>query len=348
MTSRFPTLAVLLGLTLLGEPSRADAQEDLPYTLDQLVRLIRSQAFPEARLLELVRESCLGFRPTSRAVVDSLLDAGGSQNLIESLQRGVCVKLTRVSVVPAEVDLAVGASRILRAEAMLEPDSVLIPNVPFEWMSEDTAVADVTSGLVLGKAQGEVRIVARTPNGEEGAARVRVTESNGGTVLPAAEDSSTQIVVGGKSVETATALGVVIPGGGEFYVGNRVKGAVVLAGAAAALAAGYLITSKDTLALTRDAPLPDCDTPGRCVYDPVSTTAEIEERRNLIAGAAVAGAFWLYGLIDGIRSAKKTKPATPLDSETEPLALSFVVAPRNGIRLGRDGNVELTFVRVRW
>lgn len=347
MTPRFPTLAVVFGLLLLGKPSPAHAQEDLPYTLDQLVRLIRSQAFPEARLLELVRESCLGFRPTSRAVVDSLLDAGGSQNLIESLQRGVCVKLTRVSVVPAEVDLTVGASRILRAEAMLEPDSVLIPNVPFEWLSEDTAVADVTSGLVLGKAPGEARIVARTPNGEVGAARVRVTETSGGDQLPAAEDTS-EFVASRKSVATATALGVVVPGGGEFYVGSPVKGAVVLAGAAAALAAGYLITSQDTLALTREAPLPNCDTPGRCVYDPVSTRAEIEERRNIVVGAAVAGAFWLYGLVDGIRNAKKSRPPSPSESATDPLGLSFDVAPRGGIRLDNDGGVELTLVRVRW
>ena len=79
-----------------------------------------------------------------------------------------------------------------------------------------------------------------------------------------------------KEVITAAVLGVLIPGGGEFYVGNTAKGVVVLTGAAAALAAGYILTTEDTLSLARSSGLPDCDTPNRCIYD-VTSEAEIEK-----------------------------------------------------------------------
>jgi hypothetical protein len=162
----------------------------------------------------------------------------------------------------------------------------------------------------------------------------------------AAGDSLGVQVGGGKNVGTAAALGVVIPGGGEFYAGNKAKGAVVLAGVAAALTAGYLITNDDTLGVTRSAELADCDTPNRCVY-PVTSQFRVEETNNLVIGAAVAGAFWLYGLIDGIRSAKHYRPEQPAVAEEDGPGASLEVLPRDGVVYRANGDLDITVLKVR-
>jgi hypothetical protein len=178
---------------------------------------------------------------------------------------------------------------------------------------------------------------------------VKVVE---GAAPASEEDSVAPEIEGGKSVATAAALGVVIPGGGEFYAGNTVKGAVVLAGVAAALTAGYLITDDDTLNVTRSAELPDCDTPNRCVYS-VGSEFRVKETNNLAYGAAVAGAFWLYGLVDGIRSAKGYRPEPamepegPMAEEQNGLDVSLEWLPRGGILYRANGDLELTLLRVR-
>jgi hypothetical protein len=160
------------------------------------------------------------------------------------------------------------------------------------------------------------------------------------------EDSLQFQVEGGKSVGTAAALGVLIPGGGEFYVGNTVKGAVVLAGVAAALTAGFLIKSEETDSLSRSTQLPDCDTPNRCVYR-VATTAWGTETNNLVIGAAAAGAFWLYGLVDGIRSAKRYHPEQPTAEEESRLGASLELLPRGGVVRKANGDLDLTLLKVR-
>ncbi len=331
-------------LVLVGAPSleAQERQQRPPFTLEQLIQLVESDVFPDERIVFLANQSCLGFR-LDEAAVARLRAANATERLIASL-RGACVRmLTTVVVTPSEIELEVGANRILRAQA-LDQDSAHIANVIFEWASGDTTIAEVSGGgVVLGLAPGETRVTARIQAGPAGSALVRVVEA---AEAPTEEDSLALQLEGGKSVATAAALGVLIPGGGEFYVGNTVKGVVVLAGAAGALAAGYLITTEDTLDVTRTTQQEDCDTPNTCINQ-TETTAEAEQTRSVVIGAAVAGAFWLYGLIDGIRSAKKYRPEQPLGEQQDQQGISLELAPPDGVRFRANGDVDLTIVRVR-
>lgn len=344
MKARYVHFAVLLGLLSLGRSAGLlgqERQQRPPFKLDQLVDLVESGVFPDERIVFLANQSCLGFR-LDEAAQGRLREAGATDQLIASL-RGVCMKmLTTVVVRPAEVQLEVGASRIFRAEA-LDQDSARIPNIIFTWSSADTTVAEVSSGgVVLGLAPGETRVTATIEGGPAGSARVRVVRA----AAVSEEDSAAFPVEGGKNVGTAAALGIVIPGGGEFYAGNKVKGAVVLAGVAAALTAGYLITSDDTLDVTRSAELADCDTPNRCVY-PVTSQFRVKETNNLVIGAAAAGAFWLYGLVDGIRSAKHYRPDEPVVKEEGVVGASLELLPRDGVVYKANGELDITVLKVR-
>ncbi|KPK82203.1 MAG: hypothetical protein AMS25_03245 [Gemmatimonas sp. SM23_52] len=350
MTQRYVWITAVACLTgLASGATRVHAQERLPYSIDQLVQMVESRVFSDQRILMLVRESCIGFRMDEEAT-QRLSEAGASWGLIASLRR-VCVKLPRVvttvMVTPGDLEVPVGASRILRAQA-LDPDSAQIPNVVFEWSSEDTVVAEVSmGGVVLGKAPGETRIVAGTEEGPAGAALVRVVEAAAAEAGPAQLETVAETRAG-KSVGTAAALGVLVPGGGEFYAGKTAKGAVVLLGAAASLAAGYLIKSEEVLDVSYEASgVRSCDPgTGSCTY-PVNRIEEVEETRRIVIGAAAAGAFWLYGLIDGIRSARAYR-STPSDGEDDMSpAMSLELVPPDGVRLTAWGEVELTFIRVR-
>jgi hypothetical protein len=336
MTHRYARIAALVSLALLaGGPSSLSAQEELPYTLNQLARLVESGAFSDQQLLELVQEACIGFDMSVEAV-RRLRHAGASEGLLLSL-RDVCVRLTVVVVAPSELEVPLGGNGILRARAILVPDSAEIANVDFRWSSEDTTIADVTGGVVVAKRVGETGIVVETPDGYSGSAVVRV-------MSPRRAADSLAAVGPPRSVGTTAALGI-FPGGGEFYVGNTAKGMVVLGGAAAALTAGFLLTSEDTVSVARRTiQQPSC-TGSNCSYE-VETTAEVEETDYVVVGAAVAGAFWLYGLIDGILTAKKSQTAAS-DSAANSGGLSLEIAPRDGIRFTPRGEAELTFIRIR-
>lgn len=338
MTHRcVPFVFFVLLVLLIGGPANLHAQDELPYTLEQVVRLVESGAFSDDDLLELVRESCLGFVVNEQSQ-RTLQEAGASENLIRGL-RGVCVRRTTVVVWPADLEVVVGSSGILRARALLDPDSAQIPNVTFEWSSADTTMADVTGGMVVGKTLGETRITATTEDGHSGSALVRVV------VAAAVTEVDSFRVTPPKNVGTAAVLGI-FPGGGEFYVGNTTKGIVVLGGATAALAAGFLLSSEDTLSVMRELIATENCTQSACAYE-VRTTAEVEEKDYVVVGVAVAGAFWLYGLVDGILAAKKSQRAAASEQEPGGQGMSLEIAPPDGVRFGRHGEVELTFVRIR-
>jgi hypothetical protein len=345
MTQRYAYIALVLSLALVpGGPSVLHAQEEFPYTLEQLTRLVESGAFPDERILELTRESCLGFR-LDREAIRRLRSAGASEELIQRLG-SVCVRLTTVVVTPAELEIAAGASGILRAQALLDPDNTPLPNVVFQWSSEDTTVADVSAGIVLGRMPGETRITVRTEEGQSGSALVRVTQALPGEAA-AVPDSLAETGGTGKSIATAAGLGLAVPGGGEFYTGRTAKGVVVLLGVAAGLAAGYLITSEDTLGESRTPSPPDCDLlQGSCEIN-TRNELEIKETRNILVGAAIAGAFWLYGLIDGIRAAGEPRAAPLEEPNAERPGLSLELMPADGVRFMWNGGLELTFVRIR-
>lgn len=356
MAQRYACIRAFVCLAVLTVGATGlQAQERLPYTLDQLVEMLESGVFAEQRILMLVRESCIGFRMDEEAT-ERLREAGASDGLIANLRRGaasgrICVRLPRVVttvvVTPVDLEVPVGASRILRAQA-LDPDSAQIPNVVFEWSSEDTAVAEVSmGGVVLGKTLGETRVVAGAEEGPAGAARVRVVGAAAAEAGPAELETFAERRAG-KSVATAAALGVLVPGGGEFYSGKAAKGAVVLLGAAASLAAGYLISSEEVLDVSYEASgVRSCDPgTGSCTY-PVNRIEEVEETRQIVIGAAAAGAFWLYGLVDGIRSARAYRSTPPEDEGDSSPAMSVELLPPDGVRLTAWGEVDLTFIRVR-
>ncbi|UCC72860.1 MAG: Ig-like domain-containing protein [Gemmatimonadota bacterium] len=352
MTHRYACLFLLISLASLATmPSKLEAQEREPYSLDQIVELVESGVFSDTRILMLVRGSCLGFRFDDEAAL-RLRRAGATEGLIADLE-DVCTELPRVVdtvvVTPAELDVPVGASRILRAQA-LAPDSTPITGVVFEWTSQDTAVAEVSGGgMVLAKAPGEVRVTATTREGPVGSALVRVASS---LVTPTGEEAALEreaAAAGGKSVGTAAALGVAVPGGGEFYTGNTGKGVAILAGSAAALAAGYFITTEEVLSVSYDATAPgSCDpsegTP--CTYS-VTRFEEVKETNNLVYGAAAAGALWLYGLVDGIRAAKNSQTLPAEEQDPRSPGISLEILPADGVRYTALGEVELTFIRIR-
>ncbi len=327
-----------------------EAQDRQPYTLDQLKRMVETGVFPDGRILALARESCIGFTMDAESRSE-LREAGASEGLIASL-RQICVRLplvvTTIVVTPAELELPVGASRPLRAQA-LAADSSRLANVAFEWSSEDTIVADVSmDGMVVGKAPGMTRILVSTADGPSKRTPVRVVRavaaeaSAGDTASLAVERRS------GKSAGTAAALGFVIPGGGEFYSGNTAKGVVVLLGAAGALTAGYFITSDDVLAtkLTPTA-TPNCDVQQSSCTISVDKQTEIEETRQIVIGAAIAGAFWLYGLVDGIRSANRAPVTAGEPGGEGESGLSLQLIPADGLRVSASGDAELTLLRIR-
>ncbi len=162
----------------------------------------------------------------------------------------------------------------------------------------------------------------------------------------AAEDEEPEeLPAGAKSVSTATALGVLIPGGGEFYTGNTVKGIGIVVGAAAAVAVGALITTKDTTDLSFTS-TGDPTGPSDAQRYPANAVATGDETSYIVAGAAVAGALWLYGLVDGIMTAKRSR-RVPVDEEMqEPQGLSVRIAPFDGIRVAPNGYAEITLIRI--
>ena len=89
-----------------------------------------------------------------------------------------------------------------------------------------------------------------------------------------------------KNPSTATTLSLVLPGGGQFYSGEPVKGAVIAAGVMGGLA--YASTAIPKLAE---------DGADRGYYTKHGTTLGI--------GLGVAGAFWLYGVVDAPNAARR-------------------------------------------
>jgi hypothetical protein len=324
-------------------PARANGQDVQPYTLDQIVRLLESGVFSDDRIIALAQENCIAFRVQGEPV-RTLLSAGASVDLLNGLSEA-CVELpvTWVMITPAELDLTIGDTVVLQAQA-LGPDSTQIPDIAFEWSVQDTSIAKVSAdGTIAAKGIGETRVIARSEEGPEGTVDVSVTRPVA-VDDPGVEEPPDSLIAG-KSVGTAAALGI-IPGGGELYVGNTAKGIAILVGSAAAIGVGVLLTSEDTsdVAFTATGP-PSCSETS-CSY-PVDVNATINETNYVVVGAAVAGALWLYGLIDGMIAAKNSRvPPSPEDMEGDP-GLSLQVVPVDGIRVSRNGYTEITFLRVK-
>lgn len=347
MTQRYAHFAIFLSVVALAAtPQPLQAQDRDPMTLDQIVRMIGSGVFSDTRIITLANENCLAFRVNDEAI-RRLVDAGGSEALVEALGRS-CVRIpqvvTYVTVNPAELQLRVGANAIVRATA-LSPDSSPIAGVNIQWSVADTGVADVSAGgTVLGKRPGRTRVVASTLEGPSGSAELTVVRRTAATTPD--DEAEEELPPGAKSVGTATALGVFIPGGGEFYTGNTTKGLGIVVGSAAAVVASLLISSEDTIDLAFTPTTSQPTGPGSAQVYTGDFEATIDETSYFVVGAAVAGALWAYGLVDGILAARKSRRPPAGGELDEDPGLSLQVAPIDGVRVGPDGTTEITLIRI--
>lgn len=332
--------ASFLGCTLLGalavaSLARPAAAQDPAYSLDQLERLVESGIFSSERILERAAESCLGFRLEGGAEA-RLRRAGASDELIDGLRK-VCVRLpvrvVEVRIGPQDLELPVGAVRALAVEA-LRSDSTVLEDATVVWSSADTAIADVFSnGIVIAKSLGATTISARAADDVVGTMALRVVD---------ARDAPSGATYG-KSPAAAAVLGTVVPGGGEFYTGNSAKGAIVLLGTAGALAAGILLSSEDTV--PADPLISETCEDGSCSLE-VTPVSQVETNPAVLA-VAVAGAFWAFGLIDGVLTARRSGPPATAEMIPARSGLSIELLPSDGVRVNRAGEVDLTLLRVR-
>lgn len=336
----------LLGTALAVTPLRAQTQPP-PYSVEQVVRLVESRLFSTERILELTRRSCLGFRVED--AIDRLQSAGAAPDLLEGLG-GVCVRLPEVvsaiRLVPDELEIVEGDSAAVSAEP-IGPDGQILTGKAVTWTSADTGVARVSvGGVVQARAPGQTTIEARAGDlRQEVTLRVLKRPQVVGAPSPPPDESSAP----GKSPVTAALLGGLVPGGGQFYAGKGLEGAVVLTATAGAVLAGYLISSQDT-AYVRRVITENCDAGPSCQFS-VDPVVGIQERRHLALGAAIGGAFWLAGLVHGVLSARASdRPGGDTKesgvSGTEPGARVDLM-PVDGWGLEGD-RYEATLLRVRW
>ncbi len=135
---------------------------------------------------------------------------------------------------------------------------------------------------------------------------------------PVSERSSSNL-----SATTAALLGVAVPGGGEFYVGRPLRGALVLGGSAAALAAGFLITRLEV----------DCrSVPQNGVCPPEDLLGETETRPYLTPAIAAAALLTMAGAIDAALGVSGPRGSGGLSSRVEST---------------NDGGVDITLLRFR-
>jgi hypothetical protein len=126
----------------------------------------------------------------------------------------------------------------------------------------------------------------------------------------------------GPSPAVAAALGLILPGAGEFYASRPVHGFLVLAGASGAAAAGYFVTRVDV----------DCrSVPVNGTCPPGDVLGEDRKRPYLTAGLATAAAITLLGAIDAALGAGNDRGRPAADSP---------------IDVGADGRVRLTLLRI--
>lgn len=101
-----------------------------------------------------------------------------------------------------------------------------------------------------------------------------------------ADTADAQPTRSAKDPTVATALSVMIPGGGQIYAGEAVKGGVILVGSGVALATGVAVAKRDPYFGCPD-PCWEFDT------------------GPLLVGAGIAGALWLYGVVDASGAARR-------------------------------------------
>lgn len=304
-----------LALAILAPASRGFAQ-GRPFSLDELVEFVRAGVIAESRMVTLVGERCVAFEVTDESLARLRL-AGARDPLLAAVRRACRVlpgEPRWIRIAPLEVDVTVGRTVLLEATA-LAPDSSAIENALIRWSSSDSSVVGVRAdGTLHARAPGVARVTARGTNG---------MESEPATVLV------TPPRLERKSTTTAILLGILVPGGGQFYTGHGLKGALLFAGAVATAVTGFVVTSED-VGLVGPLP-PGCS--GDCTY-----TVNFEKKRPAVIPTLIAaGGLWAYGVVDAALQAKATQEARGPAPRLE-LFGHGTVAP--------DGTVTVPLVRI--
>ena len=263
---RTALLLVTGGLALvgLGRPARA---QDLPYTVDEVLQILATGVVPDVRLAGLLRQRCVAFR-AGDGTLQRLRDAGAGPETLTAVR-------TACRVLPGE-------PRTLR----IEPDSVLLQpgerltlsvrasgadGKPLErpgvqWSSEDPRVVSVDDeGRVAAGTVGMTRVTARATNDVQTSVRVWVREAPISRAI---------------SPNTALWVGAAVPGAGQFYTGQPVKGVLVFGGVAGSLAAALAVEDGD-------------------------------RRPLLVPGLLVAAGLWTYGALEAHSRAEQMAAASP-------------------------------------
>jgi hypothetical protein len=123
---------------------------------------------------------------------------------------------------------------------------------------------------------------------------------------------------------TAVLLELLVPGGGHFYAGESKKGAFLLGGSVAAVAAGFAGTIASVDICDHDLSFDAFD---RCVRDAGFNWTP------LAFGAAVALGLHLYGLIDADDAARRAN-AVRQGAARMPLRPVLVAQSGGGARVG--------------
>ena len=277
--------SAVLGLVLATPLAEARAQGE-PFTMEQLDEIVRSGAIAESRVVTIVTERCIAF-PADGESMRRLRASGASESVLAAV-RDACRILPGeprwIRLEPNAVTVFTGIPIRLRVTA-LAPDSTMLDGVFVRWESSDSSVVAVRpDGTLEARTPGVAEVRARSRND-------RVSEP--ATVLVTRRPPER------KSTSTALVLGTVVPGGGQFYTGHGLKGALLFGGSVATTLAGFVVTSED-VRVVGPAP-PGCAL--NCTYDVTYT----RKRPAVVPALVAAGGLWAYGILDAVLQAKATQ-----------------------------------------
>lgn len=300
---------------------------------------VLAQEAADARLSRAIDAYHAGDLVAADALLDSVPpDLSSSDRAVLSLYRGL-IAFSRADQETARAEFA----RALDEQASLRLDAALHSPSRIALFEEvrDARVAVWRREALAAEARGDrpdalarwSAVLGAEPG--DGQAREAIGRLAGGDV-PAPPTEAERAAVAApppaperpvraadRSATTAILLGIALPGAGEFYARRPVRGALVLGGAAGAVAAGLLITrvEVDCRSVPQDGVCPDEDLLG-----------ERETQPYLTAGVAAAALLALAGAVDAALGVGGDDRSAGLSSR---------------VQMATDGGVEVTLLRLR-
>ena len=216
----------------------------------------------------------------------------------------------------------------LRQAAILDPAN--------SDLAYQLARAHEGAGAAADAATEYCRFLALAPNAPEAAeARERIAilaadvgerpsvvatapRSQPTVVAPAPTTTAPAPIVTRLSPSRALSIGLVVPGGGQFYAGRPVRGILTLGGAAIALA--YGLTERRGLTPVQETALDPFGNP----YT-FTTTRETTSRPNLAPGLGVAAAIAVASAIDAFNYSRRTNDERRVALDVVPTASSLAL-----------------------